>query len=122
VSKHVLFICKSCNSVHSEDVDYERSEGATLLNQLRNLHQNGSHQNELEIKPVGCLWTCDHPCSAAFSATGKATYLFTHVPATATTALLQFGELYRNSHNGDIPWKQFSEALQSAPVAKIPSV
>jgi predicted metal-binding protein len=120
VPKHVLFICKSCNSVHSDKVDYEKSEGATLLNQLRNLHQNGSHQNELEIKPVGCLWTCDRPCSAAFSATDKATYLFTHVPATAAAALLQFGELYRNSQNGDIPGQQCPEALQSAQVAKIP--
>jgi len=34
--------------------------------------------------------------------------------ADSAAALLQFGELYRNSNNGTIPWKQFSEALQAA--------
>jgi predicted metal-binding protein len=121
MSKYILFVCKSCNSFHSDDVDYDKSEGANLLNQLHNLHQNGLHQDELEIKPVGCLWTCDHPCAVAFSATHKATYLFTQVPATAAPALLAFGTLYRDSKTGDVPWKQFPEALQSASVAKIPA-
>ncbi|NJL57515.1 DUF1636 domain-containing protein [bacterium] len=118
---HVLFVCKSCNSVHSDEVDYEKAEGAVLLNQLRGLYQNGSHRDQLEIKPVGCLWTCSRPCSIAFSVTDKATYLFTNVPATGAEALLQFGELYVNSQNGDISWKQFPEVLQSTEVAKIPS-
>jgi len=121
VSKHILFVCESCNSVHSDDVNHEKSEGATLLNQLHHLHQNGAHQDELEIKPVGCLWTCDHPCSVAFSAPAKATYLLTNVPAAEAEALLQFGTLYHHSKDGNIPWKQFPEALQSTEVAKIPS-
>ena len=119
---HILLVCQSCNSVHSDEVDYEKSEGATLLNQLLTLQQNGAHQYELEIKPVGCLWTCSHPCSIAFSAPNKATYLFTKVPITEAEALLQFGKLYLNSQNGDIPWKQFPEALQSAKIGKIPAV
>lgn len=122
MSKHILFVCKSCNPVHSDDFDYEKSEGATLLNQLQVLHLNGSHQNEVEIKSVGCLWTCSQPCAVAFSAPGKATYLFTNIPVTSASALLTFGTLYHDSKNGDIPWKQFPEVLQSANVAKIPAV
>jgi predicted metal-binding protein len=119
VSKHVLFVCKSCNSVHSNDVDYEKAEGAVLLQQLLHLHQDWSHQDEFEIRAVGCLWTCSKPCSVAFSGANKATYLFTKVSSTEAAALLQFGERYLNSKAGDIPWKQFPEALQSVEVAKI---
>lgn len=36
----------------------------------------------------------------------KATYLFTKVPATTASALLEFGELYRHSRAGDIPLNQ----------------
>ncbi|MGI0484062.1 DUF1636 family protein [Pantanalinema rosaneae CENA516] len=122
MSKHCLFICKSCNSTHSEDVDYEKSDGVSLLNQVKTLHQEQSGSNELNVQAVGCLWTCDHPCAIAFSAPHKATYLFTKVPTTAASALLQFGELYRTSKTGDIPWKQFPELLQSLQVAKIPSL
>ncbi|NCJ06835.1 DUF1636 domain-containing protein [Synechococcales cyanobacterium C] len=120
--KDVLFVCKSCNSVHSDDVDYDKAEGAVLLNQLLELHQHCSEQDTLDIREVGCLWTCSRPCSAAFSAPDKATYLFTNVPATAAEALLQFGQLYQASKDGNIPWKQFPEVLQSAEVAKIPSL
>nr|RNJ67505.1 MAG: DUF1636 domain-containing protein [Leptolyngbya sp. IPPAS B-1204] len=123
MSQHTLFICKSCNSVHSDDVDYEKAEGAVLLNQLQDMHQEWPDRDRLEIRSVGCLWTCDHPCAAAFSGPDKATYLFTKVPTEqGAEALLQFGELYLNSKAGNIPWKQFPEALQSAAVAKIPSI
>ncbi|WNZ26122.1 DUF1636 domain-containing protein [Leptolyngbya sp. NK1-12] len=121
MSKHVLFICKSCNSIHSKEIDYEKAEGTVLLNQLLDLHQHWFDRDELEIRAVGCLWTCSRPCSVAFSAPDKATYLFTNVPATAAEALLQFGQLYLTSKEGDIPWKQFPEVLQSTEVAKIPS-
>lgn len=122
MANHCLFICKSCNSTHSKAIDYEKSEGASLLNQVTALQQTQACSNELEIRSVGCLWTCDDPCAVAFSASEKATYLFTKVPATAASALLEFGELYSSSKNGDIPWKQFPQALQSTSVAKIPAV
>jgi predicted metal-binding protein len=118
---HILFVCKSCNAVHSDNFDYDKAEGVVLLNQLLDLHQDWSHRNELEICAVGCLWTCSRPCSVAFSSTNKTTYLFTNIPATAAEALLQFGQLYLTNKDGNIPWQQFPEVLQSAEVAKIPS-
>jgi predicted metal-binding protein len=121
MSKHFLFVCKSCNSTHSGETNYEKSEGATLLNQVKTLYQEHSYSDELDIQVVGCLWTCDRPCAVAFSAPDKATYLFTKVPSTEAEALLQFGQHYLASDDGDIPWKQFPEVLQSAEVAKIPS-
>ncbi|MBE9169821.1 DUF1636 domain-containing protein [Pleurocapsales cyanobacterium LEGE 06147] len=122
MSKHILFVCKSCNAKSDQDHTAEPSDGTKLLNQLQTLHQTWSHQADLEIREVGCLWTCSQPCAVAFSAPDKATYLFTQVPATEVEALLQFGELYLNSKDGTIPWKQFPEKLQSASIAKIPSI
>jgi predicted metal-binding protein len=49
--------------------------------------------------------------------------LFTKLPTDETApALLQFGDRYLGSTIGDMPWKQFPEALQSASIAKIPTV
>jgi predicted metal-binding protein len=121
MSKHVLFVCKSCNSTHSEETNYEKSEGATLLNQVKTLHQEHSYSDELDIQVVSCVRTFERPCAVAFSAADKATYLFTKILSTAAAALLQFGQLYLTSKDGNIPWKQFPEVLQSAEVAKIPS-
>jgi predicted metal-binding protein len=66
-------------------------------------------------------------CSRAFvvsvSGPGKATYLFTDLPlADSAEALLQFSEIYLNSHNRNTPGQQFPEALQAAQVTKVPSV
>jgi len=92
-----------------------------LLEQLNTL--SAKQADAFEIQPVNCLWTCDKPCAAAFSASHKPTYLFTNLPTDETaSALLQFGKRYLDSSTGDIPWKQFPEVLQSASVAKIPPI
>ncbi|NJK64200.1 MAG: DUF1636 domain-containing protein [Synechococcaceae cyanobacterium SM2_3_1] len=91
---------------------------------LNQLHaQVLESSDEFKIRSVGCLWTCDKPCAAAFSAPHKPTYLFTSLPTDqAVPTLLEFGKLYLDSKTGDIPWKQFSELFQSVSIAKIPSV
>ncbi|NES98868.1 MAG: DUF1636 domain-containing protein [Desertifilum sp. SIO1I2] len=120
MAKHVMSVCKYCNSVHSQEVDYEHSEGAVLYRELAELHQDWAYKNDLEIRSVGCLWTCDRPCSVSFSATDKATYVLTKVPLSQAAALLEFGELYLKSKAGDIPWKQIPEVLQATDKAKVP--
>ncbi|WP_250123538.1 DUF1636 domain-containing protein [Chroococcidiopsis sp. CCMEE 29] len=120
--KHILFVCKSCRLTTPEKQDKGQSDGTKLLNKLLALHQDWSRQSELEIQAVGCLWTCSHPCAVALSSPNKPTYLFTNLPPLETAdALIQFGEHYLDSNDGDVPWKQFPEVLQSAEIAKIPS-
>ncbi len=126
MSKHVLFVCKSCRIKSDQESDETPSktacEGTQLLNQLQALHQTWAHQTKIEIREVGCLWTCAQPCAVAFSHPHKAIYLFTSTPVSAAIALLHFGELYLNSKDGSIPWKLFPEVLQSAEIVRIPKV
>ena len=122
MSKHILFVCKSCTTKSEQDRTSDSPDGTQLLNQLQTQYQTWAHQAELEIHEVRCLWTCSSPCAVAFSAPNKVTYLFTNLSPTKSEALLQFGELYCVSTDGNIPWKQFPEVLQSASIAKIPSV
>ena len=119
----ILLVCQSCNSVHCEEIDYEKSEGAYLVNQLLTLHQYWSRRNELEIRPTACLWMCSHPCAVVFSGANKSTYLFTKISSkNGAEALLQFGELYLDSDDGNIPWSKLSEPLKSGELARIPPV
>jgi predicted metal-binding protein len=121
--KNTLFVCKSCHRSSAERPEDQPSDGTLLLEQLNRLYPEQFQTNEFEIQPVGCLWTCDRPCAVAFSAPCKPTYLFTNLPASdSAAALLQFSKLYLGSNTGDVPWKQFPEALQSASIAKIPGV
>jgi len=121
--KHILFVCQSCHHSSEERPKDQPADSTRLLEQLNILGAEHIQSNEFEIQPVGCLWTCDKPCATAFSATHKPTYLFTNLPADdAALALLEFGKLYLDSNTGDIPWKQFPEALQTASIAKVPAV
>jgi predicted metal-binding protein len=121
--KHTLFVCQSCHHSSEERPNGQPADGACLLEQLNISRTEQLQSDHFEVQPVGCLWTCDKPCAVAFSAPHKPTYLFTNLPTDETApTLLKFGKLYLNSNTGDIPWKQFPEALQSVSIAKIPAV
>ncbi|MBE9052032.1 DUF1636 family protein [Nostocales cyanobacterium LEGE 11386] len=123
MTKHILFVCKSCNATSEQKQDKKQSDGSTLLDKLLALHQNWSRKSELEIQAVGCLWVCSHPCVVALSGTNKTTYLFTDLSLVeSANALLEFSELYLDSDDGNVIWKQFPEVLQSSGVAQIPPV
>lgn len=121
MSNPILFVCKSCClSDHDED---NLSDGDLLLNQLLILYQRWSRQSELEIQPVGCLWTCSQACAVSLQCTNKYTYLFTHLPPSESAdALMQFSELYLDSEYGNIPWKQIPDALKTETIARIPTM
>jgi predicted metal-binding protein len=92
-----------------------------LLDHLLDLYQEWSQRSELEIRAVGCLWICSHPCAIALSVPTKPTYFLANVPGADTAeALLQWSEQYLNSQDGSIPWKQFPEVLKTNFVARIP--
>lgn len=116
--KNSLFVCQSCNDAAHKGI--KPSQGAQLLEQLNTLQ---SQDSPLTIQPVGCLWMCSKACVVALSAANKPTYLFTDLPlAESAAALLQFGELYLDSDDGDVPWKKFPQPLQGVGIARIPPV
>lgn len=116
-----LFVCQSCHNSEDRSSDHP-ADGTRLLEQLHTQCANSPQPDGLAFQSVGCLWTCDKPCTVAFSAPHKPTYLFTKLPADSETAavLLQFSQLYSTSNTGNIPYKQFPQALQMASIAKIP--
>jgi predicted metal-binding protein len=123
MSKHTLFICKSCRCSSEERSNDQPADGTRLLEQLNTLASEQFQSEDFVIQPVACLWTCGQPCAVAFSAPHKPTYLFTNLSTNeATFALLQFARLYLSRKTGNVPWKQFPEALRSVGVAKIPVV
>lgn len=121
--KHTLFVCKSCHRSSQERPEKPPFDGTILLDKLNILCMKQFQSDELEIKPVECLWACSHGCVVSVCCPDKPTYLFVNLPPSeSATGLLEFMELYIKSSKGAIPWKQFPELLQSAIFAQIPSV
>ncbi|MEA5620089.1 DUF1636 family protein [Cronbergia sp. UHCC 0137] len=119
--KYNLFVCKSCHSSAQKRPENPPFDGAILIDKLNDLCHEKLLHNELEIKPVECLWACNQGCVVAASYPDKPTYLFVNLtPGESATALLYFMQLYIKSDKGNVVWKQIPELLQSAIFAQIP--
>jgi predicted metal-binding protein len=116
-----LFVCKSCQLLE-QDEDDRPTDGTLLLTQLLALHATWTHQADVDIQPVGCLWTCRQGCAVALQGVNRCTYLFTHLPADSAIALIQFSERYLAHQQGNVPWKQIPDQLKTETIARIPSI
>jgi predicted metal-binding protein len=127
MSKATLFVCQSCRADHDHNAD-RPAEGKQLFDHVQTLQHEEADHADINIQAVRCLWTCDHPCAIALSSTHKSTYLLANIATTADTipaiasAILQFTQRYFESHDGNLPWKQFPEVLQTNLVAQIPTL
>ncbi|MBD1909256.1 MULTISPECIES: DUF1636 domain-containing protein [unclassified Leptolyngbya] len=120
MTKHTLFVCKSCSATiaHDDVEDDTITEGVLLLRQLQELHSS-----ELDVQSVGCLWTCDRPCSITFVCPGKYTYHFVDLNySQSVSELQQFSELYINSADGYVKPPKMPGDLRSRLLVRIPPI
>ncbi|GAB4372098.1 MAG: hypothetical protein Kow00121_14100 [Elainellaceae cyanobacterium] len=123
MTQHTLFVCKSCSATiaHDDVTENTITEGVLLLQQLQALPQTDSENNVLKIEAVGCLWTCDRPCSVTFACPGKYTYHFVDLNhSQSTIELQQFSELYINSADGYVKPPKMPGELRSRLLVRVP--
>lgn len=118
MTKHTLFICKTCSRevAHDDVTEDTVTEGGLLLDHLQELDSS-----ELEVRSVGCLWTCSRPCSVTFACPGKYTYHFVDLHHDDSVAgLQQFSDLYCNSADGYVKPPKMPGELRSRLLVRIP--
>jgi predicted metal-binding protein len=121
--KPTLFVCKSCQSSSEEKPKNQPADGKILLDNIDSLCSVKFTSDDLEIKPVECLWACSQGCVVSISSPEKPTYLFVNLPTEESPeALLEFMQMYIKSRKGNIAWKKFPKLLQSSIFASIPPV
>jgi predicted metal-binding protein len=129
MTKPTLLVCTSCSaSIDHEDVtDVTVTEGVQLFNQLQESQQDKPENSPLNIQKVGCLWTCDRPCSVTFACPGKYTYHFVDLfvdlnDAQSVAELQQFSALYLNSPDGYVKPPKMPGELRSRLLVRIPPI
>lgn len=125
MTKHTLLVCKSCSAtIAHDDVENDTiTEGILLLQKLQELHQDEFENSELNIQAVGCLWTCDRPCSVTFACSGKYTYHFVDLNyADSVSELRQFSKLYLNSLDGYVKPLEMPGELRSNLLVRVPPI
>lgn len=75
------------------------------------------------IETVACMAGCDRPLAVAFTAPGKASFLFGDIePQRDADALLNFGDLYAGLDNGWCNEGQRPAGLKGKILARIPAL
>ncbi|MBV8447219.1 MAG: DUF1636 domain-containing protein [Hyphomicrobiales bacterium] len=113
-----IHICITCR--HAGEPDDAERPGARLYRALR---QVASRRDiSVELIPVECLSVCKRPCTIAFSAPGKWTYVYGDFAPDEASAqvILDASALYAAAADGLIPWRQRPDALKKGVVARIP--
>lgn len=110
----VVSVCVTCRGPDEADRAGER-----LLAALRALA--AARAPGVAIRPVQCLSVCKRPCTVAFTAPGRYTYVFGDLdPETSAAAVLEGARSYREQQDGYMLWRERPEALRRGVVARIP--
>lgn len=116
-----IHVCTTCRV--PGDPDAADRPGARLLAALSAalLRRPEAADARFTIQAVECLSVCKRPCTVAFAAPGKWTYVYADLaPETAADTILAGAALYADAPDGIIPWRQRPDALKRGVVARIP--
>lgn len=118
--EHHIVVCTTCRHEGAAC-----RPGADLIAKLRaglTLAAQAGVSPSFEVSGIACMAGCSRPCTVAFKADGKATYLFGDVDADEDIdALIAFARQYETVPDG---WTKSSErpnALLGKTLARVPA-
>lgn len=111
---HHITVCTSCR-----DKTTKSRPGYELIDRLREALVGTG----FDVAAVACMAGCDRPCTAAFHAPGKASYLFGDLdPNVDTPDLVQFARQYAVLRDGWCSSVDRPGKLRKSTLARIPAL
>lgn len=117
--KHKIFVCTSCR--------YKGTScrpGFELIKKLQDAMRLATPivGDDFEVSGIACMAGCDRPCTVAYRASGKATYLFGDIdPETDIEDLIAFARQYQDLTDGWCSSTVRPGKLRKTTLARIPS-
>lgn len=107
---HRIVVCSTC----------EGGDGKRFAETLR--AALADRAMDFEVQAHDCLSICARPLSAAFTAPGKATYLFGDIaPETDLADMLAFAQLYAGAPDGWIEDARPAGRLRFCLIGRVPA-
>lgn len=123
MTKHTLFICKSCQNSSVKKLDKQIKDGQILLEKINAVFRDKFPSLEIEVKPVECFWACSRGCVAAICCPEKPTYYLIDLPPDKiAAALLEVMQMYIDDQQGELNWEKVPQILKRNFFGYIPSV
>jgi len=93
---HQVLVCKGCKRT-----ERHRRPGVSMIANLRAAIVKTDLKDQLEVTGTACMGGCDHPCSVAFRAPEKASWLFFNLdPIDDVDDIVRFAKLYAELEDG----------------------
>ena len=121
MTKHVVYVCKSC-AFSLTQRDYLGARGGKyLFDRVSDLAQDWVLKSDFAVEELVCLSACKRPCAIALTGAHKSSLMFGDLsPLDSAAAILQLCEQYYTSTDGIIPRYERPEILQKSILARIP--
>jgi predicted metal-binding protein len=121
MTKHTIFVCKSCSYSSTQRELLGQRGGQHLLGQLQELQPVWELAGDYAIEAVECLSACNRRCVIAYAASHKTTLMFGDLsPLQSAISILQLAQLYYASPDGLISRTERPKILQKGILARIP--
>lgn len=121
-AKCQVYVCTACR-LQGSPRKSSPSDGSRLLAEVQHRAlSDQAHDGRLTVRGVSCMSNCNRPCSVAFVAPGKVSYIFGDLlrgPEDAE-AVVAMAKLYAKSDDGITPWSERPDRIRRGLVARIP--
>jgi predicted metal-binding protein len=112
-----IHVCTTCRLGDEPLEPKESRSGARLYHEL----SARVSEEEFEVVPVECLSVCKRPVTIGFSAPGKWSYIYGDFPPDSSAeTILAAAQLYTDTPDGLIPWRERPEEIKRGVVARVP--
>lgn len=119
--KHTLFACVTCDP-RGETKD-SSALGNKILEALQDAVTRDAHLcDKVEVQKVTCMGGCEQPCTVAFAAPEKVTWVFTQQSPETVPAILHAAKLYVERPQGQMLREERMPALQGCVLCRVPAV
>ena len=119
-----LVFCTTCRYSQSEATGADgRTGGQTLIDHMKDVVTEKG-RDDIRIETQACLWNCKRHCSVVLRDDQRFTY-FTgdHVPErTQAEAILAWFDLHGATMTGEVPFREWPQAMRGHFIARIPKV
>ncbi len=117
----IITICETCKREDWKEKGLKESDGFELA-QL--IERSSVTEEKVITRRHSCLMGCDHGCNVTIQDNKKLSYVLGNFKPTSedAEAIILYANLHANSTNGQVPYREWPQAIKGHFVARIPPI
>ena len=117
----IITICETCKREDWKEKGLKESDGFELA-QL--IEKSSMTEEKIITRRHSCLMGCDHGCNVTIQDNKKLSYVLGNFKPTSedAEAIILYAHLHANSTNGQVPYREWPQAIKGHFVARIPPI